>query len=334
MSKKTILTGDRPTGPLHLGHYFGSLVNRIAFQDEFESYFIIADVQALTDHWEEPELVRQNVFEVACDNLAAGIDPDKSTLFIQSQIPEIAELTIFYSNLVTINTLRRNPTVKSEIAEKRLLFGDDGESVTFGFLGYPVSQAADITCVRADLVPVGADQLPMIEQTREIIEKFHRIYNCNIFPIPKAHLSNSPRILGLDGDAKMSKSLNNAIYLKDSEEDTIQKIKTAKTDSESTVSFDPKERPEISNLILLFALANSTTPEEVAKDLVNVNYSTFKQKLADDLNKFLKSLRERRVEIASNPKKVMDILENGRIKTQKKAAETMRLVREAMKINY
>ena len=334
MSKKTILTGDRPTGPLHLGHYFGSLVNRIAFQDEFESYFIIADVQALTDHWEEPELVRQNVFEVACDNLAAGIDPDKSTLFIQSQIPEIAELTIFYSNLVTINTLRRNPTVKSEIAEKRLLFGDDGESVTFGFLGYPVSQAADITCVRADLVPVGADQLPMIEQTREIIEKFHRIYNCNIFPIPKAHLSNSPRILGLDGDAKMSKSLNNAIYLKDSEEDTIQKIKTAKTDSESTVSFDPKERPEISNLILLFALANSTTPEEVAKDLVNVNYSTFKQKLADDLNKFLKSLRERRVEIASNPKKVMDILENGRLKTQKKAAETMRLVREAMKINY
>ena len=334
MSKKTILTGDRPTGPLHLGHYFGSLVNRIAFQDEFESYFIIADVQALTDHWEEPELVRQNVFEVACDNLAAGIDPDKSTLFIQSQIPEIAELTIFYSNLVTINTLRRNPTVKSEIAEKRLLFGDDGESVTFGFLGYPVSQAADITCVRADLVPVGADQLPMIEQTREIIEKFHRIYNCNIFPIPKAHLSNSPRILGLDGDAKMSKSLNNAIYLKDSEEDTIQKIKTAKTDSESTVSFDPKERPEISNLILLFALANSTTPEEVAKDLVNVNYSTFKQKLADDLNKFLKSLRERRVEIASNPKKVMDILENGRIKTQKKAAETMRLDREAMKINY
>jgi len=334
MSKKTILTGDRPTGPLHLGHYFGSLVNRIAFQDEFESYFIIADVQALTDHWEEPELVRQNVFEVACDNLAAGIDPDKSTLFIQSQIPEIAELTVLYSNLVTVNILRRNPTVKSEIAEKKLLFGDDGESVTLGFLGYPVSQAADITCVRADLVPVGADQLPMIEQTREIIEKFHRIYNCNIFPTPKAHLSNSPRILGLDGDAKMSKSLNNAIYLKDSEEDTIQKIKTAKTDSESTVSFNPKERPEISNLILLFALSNNATPEEIVKDLMNVNYSTFKQKLADDLNKFLKPLRERRVEIASNPKKVMAILENGRIKTQKKAAETMRLVREAMKINY
>jgi len=334
MSKKTILTGDRPTGPLHLGHYFGSLVNRIAFQDEFESYFIIADVQALTDHWEEPELVRQNVFEVACDNLAAGIDPDKSTLFIQSQIPEIAELTVLYSNLVTINTLRRNPTVKSEIAEKRLLFGNNGESVTLGFLGYPVSQAADITCVRADLVPVGADQLPMIEQTREIIEKFHRIYNCDIFPAPKAHLSNSPRILGLDGNAKMSKSLNNAIYLKDSEGDTIQKIKTAKTDSESTVSFDPKKRPEISNLILLFALANNTTPEEVAKDLASVNYSTFKQKLADDLNKFLKPLREKRIEIASSPKKVMEILENGKIKTQKKTAETMRLVREAMKIDY
>ncbi len=334
MSKKTILTGDRPTGPLHLGHYFGSLVNRVAFQDEFESYFIIADIQALTDHWEEPELVRQNVFEVACDNLSAGIDPDKSTLFIQSQIPEIAELTVLYSNLVTVNALRRNPTVKSEIAEKKLLFGNDGESVTLGFLGYPVSQAADITCVRADLVPVGADQLPMIEQTREIIEKFHRIYNCKIFPTPKAHLSNSPRILGLDGDAKMSKSLNNAIYLKDSEGDTIAKIKTAKTDSGSSVSFDPTNRPEISNLVLLFALTNKTTPEKAAKDLVNINYSTFKQKLAEDLNKFLKPLRERRIEIASNPKKVMEILENGRIKTQTKTTETMRLVREAMNIDY
>jgi tryptophanyl-tRNA synthetase len=334
MSKKTILTGDRPTGPLHLGHYFGSLVNRIAFQDEFESYFIIADIQALTDHWEEPELVRQNVFEVACDNLAAGIDPDKSILFIQSQIPEIAELTVLYSNLVTVNTLRRNPTVKSEIAEKKLLFGNDGESVTLGFLGYPVSQAADITSVRADLVPVGADQLPMIEQTREIIEKFHRIYNCKIFPTPKAHLSNSPRILGLDGDAKMSKSLNNAVYLKDTEEDTIAKIKTAKTDSESTIAFNPEKRPEISNLVLLFALANSTTPEKASEDLSSVNYSTFKQRLAEDLNKFLKPLREKRIEIASNPKKVMEILENGRIKTQAKTSETMRLVREAMKIDY
>lgn len=334
MSKKTILTGDRPTGPLHLGHYFGSLVNRVAFQDEFESYFIIADIQALTDHWEEPELVRQNVFEVACDNLASGIDPDKSTLFIQSQIPEIAELTVLYSNLVTINTLRRNPTVKSEIVEKKLLFGDDGESVTLGFLGYPVSQAADITCVRADLVPVGADQLPMIEQTREIIEKFHRIYNCKIFPTPKAHLSNSPRILGLDGNAKMSKSLNNAIYLKDNEEDTITKIKIAKTDSDSTISFNPEKRPEISNLVLLFALVNKTTPEEAAKDLANINYSTFKQKLAEDLNKFFKPLREKRIEIASNPKKVMEILENGRVKTQAKTSETMRLVREAMKIDY
>ena len=244
MDKKVSLTGDRPTGPLHIGHYFGSLVSRKELEDEYESFVMIADVQALTDHFNEPEKVRDNVTEVALDYLASGLNPEKTTFFIQSQIPQIAELTVFFSNLVTINTLKRNPTVKSEIAEKKDLFGAKGEKLTYGFLGYPVSQAADITIVRADIVPVGQEQLPMIELTREIIEKFHRIYKTNIFPLPQAKLSKAPRILGIDGNAKMSKTLNNAIFLKDNPEEIRGKIKSAKTDSHSTVAFDPKKRPE------------------------------------------------------------------------------------------
>ena len=334
MSKKVLLTGDRPTGPLHIGHYFGSLINRVKMQDEYDSHIMIADVQALTDNFENPDKVRQNVFEVAADNLAAGLDPDKAILFIQSQIPQIAELTIFYSNLVTINTLRRNPTVKTEIAEKKDLFGQEGESVTYGFLGYPISQAADITFVRANVVPVGEDQLPMIEQTREIIDKFHRIYNCDIFPRPEAKLSQAPRIIGLDGGSKMSKSLGNAIYLKDSPEETIEKIRIAKTDSESSISFDPQKRPEISNLVLLYSLVHNTNPETAVKDLANINYSAFKLKLADSMNEYLKSFREKRDEITSKPNYIKEMLEEGRKKILPKAQETLSLVKEAMKINY
>jgi tryptophanyl-tRNA synthetase len=334
MEKKTLLTGDRPTGPLHIGHYFGSLQNRVAMQDDFESYIMIADVQALTDNFNNPEKVRESVLEVAMDNIAAGLDPKKSTIFIQSQIPQIAELTVFFSNLVTINTLRRNPTVKAEIAEKRELFGNDGESVTYGFLGYPVSQAADITIVRADMVPVGEDQLPMIEQTREIVERFHRIYNCEIFPRPQAKLSEAPRIMGLDGSAKMSKSLNNAVYLKDNPEVTAEKIKSAKTDSGSNVSFDPKNRPEISNLVMLYALIHNRSPRDVIQDIGNVTYSVFKEKLASDLNHYLAPIREKRLELEAKPHYVKEILDMGRIKVLEKAEETMKLVREAMKINY
>ena len=171
--KKIILTGDRPTGQLHIGHFCGALKNRVRLQDEYQTFVMIADVQALTDNFNDPQKVRKNVYEVAMDNLAVGIDPKKSIIFIQSLIPEIAELTVFFSNLVTIDRLKRNPTVKEEIQQKKDLFKDD---VTFGFLGYPVSQAADILVFQADLVPVGEDQLPMIEQTREIVRKFNRIY--------------------------------------------------------------------------------------------------------------------------------------------------------------
>ncbi len=334
MTKKTLLTGDRPTGPLHIGHYFGSLQNRVAMQDEFESYIMVADVQALTDNFNNPEKVREAVLEVAMDNIAAGVDPKKTTLFIQSQIPQIAELTVFFSNLVTVNTLKRNPTVKAEINDKRELFGQDGESVTYGFLGYPVSQAADITIVRADIVPVGEDQLPMLEQTREIIEKFHRIYECDIFPRPQAKLSEAPRIIGLDGSAKMSKSLNNAVYLRDNPEVTLEKIKSAKTDSGSSITYDPVNRPEISNLVMLYALIHNANPKDIVGELANMNYGTFKEKLGHDLNRHLAPLRAKRSELEAKPHYVKEILEMGRKKTIEKAEETMNMVRTAMKINY
>ena len=218
---KRILTGDRPTGKLHIGHYFGSLKKRVEMQDSglYDPYILIADVQALTDNFNNPDKVRKNVREVAMDYLSVGIDPEKTTIYIQSMIPEVAELTVFYSNLVTIARLERNPTVKTEIAQKRDVFG---ESVTYGFLGYPVSQAADITCFEGELVPVGEDQLPLIEQCREIVRKFNSIYG-DVLIEPEAVLSSAKRIKGLDGNEKMGKSLGNAIYLSDSEEEITRK---------------------------------------------------------------------------------------------------------------
>jgi len=330
--KKVSLTGDRPTGPLHIGHLFGSILSRRELEDKYESLVMAADIQALTDNYEHPEKVRENVYEVIADNIAVGLNPNKTTFFIQSQIPQIAELTVLYSNLVTVNTLKRNPTVKAEIAQKSDLFGHKGESVTYGFLGYPISQAADITFCRASIVPVGEEQLPMIEQTREIIGKFHRLYNCDIFPRPEAKLSQAPRILGLDGNAKMSKSLNNAIYLKDTPEETIEKIKTAKTDSELRPVYDPEKRPEISNLVLIYGLLNNLGPKEAGNEVKNLNYSQFKTKLAEDLNKYLEPIRQKRAELKLVQLK--EILESGRKNALKKAEETMSFVREAMKIDY
>ncbi|MFA6526864.1 MAG: tryptophan--tRNA ligase, partial [Candidatus Babeliales bacterium] len=209
-NKKIILTGDRPTGPLHLGHYVGSLKNRVALQQSHDQYVLIADVQALTDNAENPEKVRDNIVNVALDYLSVGIDPKVSTIFIQSMVPEIAELTIFYLNLVTVARLERNPTVKEEIRQKNL-----EESLPAGFFMYPVSQAADITAFKANLVPVGHDQLPMIEQTVEIVRKFNRIY-APVLVEPEALVpKDAGRLPGVDGKAKMGKSLGNAIYLSD-----------------------------------------------------------------------------------------------------------------------
>jgi tryptophanyl-tRNA synthetase len=221
-----ILTGDRPTGQLHIGHYFGSLQERVTLQHEFDTFILVADVQALTDNFEQPQKVKANVFEVVLDNLAVGIEPNLATFVIQSMIPEIAELTVFYSNLVTIARLQQNPTVKSEIQQKRELFK---HSVSYGFLGYPVSQAADITAFKAQLVPVGDDQLPQLEQTRDIVRKFNRLYGDTLVE-PQGKYSAFPRVKGLDGKAKMSKSLNNAIFLADKPELIKEKVKQAVTD--------------------------------------------------------------------------------------------------------
>ena len=238
--KKRMLTGDRPTGRLHIGHYFGSLKTRVEMQNtgKYDPYILIADVQALTDNFENPEKVRQNVRQVILDYLSVGIDPEKTTIYIQSMVPETAELTVFYSNLVTIARLERNPTVKTELAQKRDVFG---ESVTYGFLGYPVSQAADITIFDGKYIPVGEDQLPLIEQAREIVRKFNSIYG-ETFTEPEHLLTENKRIKGLDGNEKMGKSLGNAVYLVDNEEIVRKKIMAAVTDP-NRIKKDDKGNP-------------------------------------------------------------------------------------------
>jgi len=320
--KKIILTGDRPTGQLHIGHFCGALKNRVALQDEYDTYVMIADVQALTDNFNNPQKVRKNVYEVAMDNLAVGIDPKKSTIFIQSLIPEIAELTVFYSNLVTIARLKRNPTVKEEIQQKKDLFKDD---VTFGFLGYPVSQAADITAFQADLVPVGEDQLPMIEQTREIVRKFNNIYG-DTLKEPAATVGDFPRVLGMDG-RKMGKSLGNSITFTDSEEDIKSKVKGALTN-------------EIGgkNLLGLFEQF-SDNPDDIKKfnrqfKDGTIKYSELKPLLAETIIQKLKPIREKRAYYEKNPKVVEEILFEGTKKARNLAKQTLEKVKEKMFIDY
>ena len=316
--KKTILTGDRPTGQLHIGHLLGSLKNRVLLQDEYNTYVMIADVQALTDNFNDPQKVRKNVYEVAMDNLSVGIDPNKSTMFIQSLIPEIAELTVFFSNLVTIDQLKRNPTVKEEIAQKKDLFKDD---VTFGFLGYPVSQAADILSFNADLVPVGADQLPMIEQAREIVKKFNRIYG-ETFKAPEAKVGDFPRVLGMDGK-KMGKSLNNAIYLSDTPEMIKEKVKGALTGKEGG-----------KNLLLLLEQFSDDKKliekyqKEYEADIIK--YSELKPVLAEAIIEKLKPVAEKRKYYQDHPEIVEKILMEGTEKARKVTKETLKKVKQKM----
>jgi len=331
MNKKILLTGDRPTGKLHLGHYVGSLLNRIKMQEEYDTYLMVADVQALTDNYDNPQKVRDNVFEVVADNLAAGVDPKKVTYFIQSQIPEIAELTIFFSNMVTVSELQRNPTVKNEISDKGKIFKDG--NVTFGFLGYPVSQTADIAFLKAEIVPVGEDQLPVIEQGNRILKKFNSYYG-NIFPHIKGVVGKVARLAGLDGK-KMSKSLGNAIYISDSAEEVSKKIKKAQTDSENKVYYDSEKKPEISNLMEYYKIATGKTFKEIEKEFEDiVYYSEFKEKLTEELNNFLEPIRKRRKKYEENPQLVWDTLEEGRKKVRIEAEKTMMEVREKMKIDY
>lgn len=332
MKKKRIVTGDRPTGKMHIGHYFGSLINRVKMQDEYEEYILIADVQALTDNFTNPDKVRKSVRELAIDYLSCGIDPNKATIYIQSMIPETAELTVFYSNLVTIARLERNPTVKTEIAQKRDVFG---ESVTYGFLGYPVSQAADITVLGGEFVPAGEDQEPLIEQCREIVRKFNNIYG-DVLKEPKIYLSKNKRIKGLDGNEKMGKSLGNAIYISDTPEEIQKKVMSAVTDP-NRIKKDDLGNPDICMVAYYYKLFSKE--EEVKKVCEECRAGkrgcvACKKQLANNIIEYLRPMREKRKYYEEHPEEVERILKEGTKKAQEEAKVTMKEIKKAMKLNY
>lgn len=332
---KTILTGLRPTGNLHLGHYFGACQNWVKMQNDYDFYLEVADVQALTDNFNNPDKVRTNVFEITKDLLALGLDPNKVNFFIQSKIPEIAELTIFYSNLVTVARLERNPTVKTEIAQKKSLFGNNGESITYGFLGYPVSQAADITAFDGECVPVGDDQIPLIEQCREIVRKFNSIYGETLRE-PEQVLSNNPRIKGLDGNEKMGKSLGNAIYLVDDEETISKKVMGAVTDPNKIKKDDPAD-PDVCMVYYYHKLVNNDdNVKKICSECKNGSRGCVqcKRELIAAMNEFLTPIKEKRKYYDEHPEVVDKILKEGTEAAKAKAEEQMKKVRKAMKIDY
>ena len=333
--KKTILTGLRPTGNLHLGHLFGAGQNYIKMQNDYEFFLEIADVQALTDNFNNPEKVRKNVSELTIDLLSIGLDPEKVNFFIQSKIPEIAELTVFYSNLVTVARLERNPTVKTEIAQKKELFGNNGESITYGFLGYPVSQAADITAFNGEVIPVGEDQLPLLEQCREIVRKFNSIYG-ETLKEPQAILSDTKRVKGLDGNYKMGKSLGNAIFLNDSEEVIKKKIMGAVTDPNKIKKDDPAN-PDICMVYYYHNLVNKNeNKEKICKECKKGERGCVqcKKELMEAMNNFLQPIKEKRKYYEEHPEIVKEILDKGTKKAKEKAETQMKNVKKAMKIDY
>lgn len=327
-----VLTGDRPTGPLHLGHYIGSLINRIKLQEQYQQFILIADVQALTDNYQHPEKVRENILQVALDYLAVGIDPEKSTIFIQSMIPQIAELTIFYMNLVTLNRLKRNPTVKTEIQQKGF-----GEHLPVGFLVYPISQAADITIVKGTIVPVGEDQLPMIEQANEIVRSFNYIYKTDVLHEAKPLITHMPRLPGLDGKAKMSKSLNNAIFLSDSSDILYKKVMSMYTDAGHIKVEDPGKIE--GNVVFTYLDIFDPNKEKVLE--LKTHYQkgglgdvVVKKYLFEVLENLLDPIRKRREEFAKDPHQVMKIIYEGTQKTIGIAEQTLSDVKKAMLLNY
>ncbi|MDG3142036.1 tryptophan--tRNA ligase [Streptococcus suis] len=339
MTKPTILTGDRPTGKLHLGHYVGSLKNRVLLQNQnkYDMFVFLADQQALTDHAKESELIKDSIGNVALDYLACGLDPEKSTIFIQSQIPELAELTMYYMNLVSLARLERNPTVKTEIAQKGF-----GESLPTGFLVYPISQAADITAFKANLVPVGNDQKPMIEQTREIVRSFNHTYHCDVLVEPEGLFPENEaagRLPGLDGNAKMSKSLGNGIYLSDDMDTVQKKVMSMYTDPNHIRIEDPGQ---IEGNMVFHYLDVFGRPEDQA-DIAAMkdHYQSgglgdvkTKRYLLDILDRELSPIRERRLEYAKDMGQVFDMLDKGSEKARAVAGQTLSEVKEVMGINY
>ena len=332
MSKKIILTGDRPTGHLHIGHYVGSLQNRIKLQNEYNQFILIADLQALTDNAENPEILSKNIIEVTLDYLAVGIDPKVSTIFIQSQIPELTELTFYFLNLVTVPRLQRNPTVKNEIKQKNF-----GTGIPVGFFIYPISQAADITLFKANLVPVGTDQLPMIEQTNDIVKKFNNIYK-PIFPIAEALIpKDAGRLPGIDGKAKMGKSLGNAIYLSDDADTINKKVMSMFTDPNHLRVEDPGK---IEGNTVFTYLDHFATDKKMVNELKEhyqkggLGDVKVKKYLNEVLQEILKPIRERRENFEKDPAEIKNIIKQGTEKARQVATQTIKEVREAMKLNY
>lgn len=346
MEKKIILTGDRPTGALHLGHYVGSLKKRVQLQNtgEYDQFVMIADLQALTDNADNPEKIRQNILEVMLDYLAVGLTPDKTTFFVQSHVPALYELPMYYSNLVTMSRLERNPTIKSEIKMRNF-----ERNLPVGFMTYPISQAADITAFKAKYVPVGEDQLPMIEQAREIVSSFNRIYKCDILTEPEAILPDNEscnRLVGIDGNTKMSKSLGNCIYLKDDEKTLKQKIMSMYTDPTHINVSDPGHTE--GNPVFIYLEAFSTD-EDFAKympdykNLEEMKSHYEKGGLGDmKCKKFLNSvmqevlapIRARREEFEKDKEALLDILKKGTERAIEISNNTVEEIRNAIGINY
>ena len=343
---KIILTGDRPTGCLHVGHYVGSLRRRVELQNqgEYDKIFImIADAQALTDNAENPEKVRQNIVEVALDYLSVGLDPEKSTILIQSMIPELTELTFYYMNLVTVSRVQRNPTIKSELQMRGF-----GDSVPVGFFTYPISQAADITAFKATTVPVGEDQMPMLEQCQEIVRKFNAVYGDTLVE-PKILLPDNQacmRLPGIDGKAKMSKSLGNCIYLSDSADDTKTKVMSMYTDPNHINVSDPGQVEGNAVFTYLDAFSRPEHFESFNIGYANLDemkehykrgglgYVKCKKFLIEVLNSELEPIRKRRKIWEQDIPAVYDILKKGSEIAREEAADTLNSVRRSMKINY
>ena len=336
MAKEILLTGDRPTGKLHIGHYIGSLKNRVKLQNsgKYDPYIMIADTQALTDNARNPEKIRNSLIQVALDYLAVGIDPAKSTIYVQSQIPALFELTAYYMDLVTVARLERNPTVKTEIKQK-----DFKDSIPIGFLNYPVSQAADITAFKATVIPVGDDQEPMLEQTREIVRTFNRVYNCDVLVEPKGYFppKGQGRLPGLDGNAKMSKSLGNAIYLADDTKTVQKKVMSMYTDPNHIHVEDPG-RVE-GNTVFTYLDVFDPDKDKVAELKAEYQKGGLGDvKIKRYLNKVLEAelapIRERREKFAQDEDAVYEMLLEGSKKANKVANATLEQVRDAIGLNY
>jgi tryptophanyl-tRNA synthetase len=326
--RKRILTGDRPTGPLHLGHYVGSLQNRVRLQHEYDTFIIVADVQTLSTNFDHPENLPVDVRQVTMDNLSVGLDPDSASIFVQSLVPQIAELTVFFSMFVTVNRLKHNPTIKTEAGQ----YGFE-DNMTYGFLGYPVSQAADILFCRADLVPVGEDQLPVVEVSRFTARRFNELYD-TVFPEPESLSGDTARLVGLDGQAKMSKSLGNCIYLSDPSDAVRSKVMSAVTDPARIHKDDPGH-PEICTIFSYHCAFNCDESEDIEERCRKgtIGCVACKKRMFQVIEELLEPVRARRAEF-EKPGLVDDILMEGTRRARAEGARTMEMVREAMHIDY